>query len=199
MRVTITAAKRACEAVGARQVVLVAFDGTGRFACASYGETKAECAEVAGTCDAVYEALRDGDLPGPGGDCIPHPKGMANQVLAARVHEVAAYVGVDHRSAAVALDMLGGSARATAAGAARAWTALREVRRHLAAANSAGAAGAVDLALAPRAEDDELVDAATDAAGKAWREHGDFERVARAVLAAVGLSRTGDVPDDGGR
>lgn len=65
MRVTITEARACCEAVGARQVVIVAFDGTGRYAVTSYGATKAECAAVRPLCDAVADALASGVLPAP--------------------------------------------------------------------------------------------------------------------------------------
>lgn len=61
----ITAARRACEELQARQVVLVAFDGAGRVACVSYGATKGECAAVAPLCDAIYEEILDGALPAP--------------------------------------------------------------------------------------------------------------------------------------
>lgn len=65
MRATITEARRACEAIGARQVVIIAFDVDGRFAVTSYGETKAECAAVRTLCDRIADDLRSGRLEGP--------------------------------------------------------------------------------------------------------------------------------------
>lgn len=65
MHVTITAARATCEAVGARQVVVVAFDGTGHYAVTSYGTTKAECAAVRPLCDAIADELASGALPTP--------------------------------------------------------------------------------------------------------------------------------------
>lgn len=65
MKPSITAARRVCEAIGARQVVVVAFDGDGCYAVTSYGETKAECAAVALLCDAIANDLTSGRLPMP--------------------------------------------------------------------------------------------------------------------------------------
>ena len=65
MKVSIAAARRACEAVGARGVVLIGFDARGQFGCASYGETKQECAETRPTCDAIADALLAGTIPAP--------------------------------------------------------------------------------------------------------------------------------------
>lgn len=67
MRVTITDARAVCEATGARQVVVIAFDGAGRFAVTSYGTTKAECSAVKPLCDAVASHLAAGTLPAPEG------------------------------------------------------------------------------------------------------------------------------------
>lgn len=65
MNVTIGKAQACCEAVCARQVVVIAFDGTGRYAVTSYGATKAECAAVRPLCDAVADGLASGALPAP--------------------------------------------------------------------------------------------------------------------------------------
>lgn len=59
-------AQRACEAAKARQAVIVWFDEAGQFAVASYGETKAECAAVKPTCNAIADAIDAGELPCPG-------------------------------------------------------------------------------------------------------------------------------------
>jgi len=58
-------AQRACEAAKARQAVVVWFDEAGRFAVASYGETKAECSAVKPVCDAIANAFENGNLPMP--------------------------------------------------------------------------------------------------------------------------------------
>jgi hypothetical protein len=60
-------AQRACEAAKARQAVVVFIDEVGQYAVASYGETKAECAAVKPLCNAIADALDDGELPMPGG------------------------------------------------------------------------------------------------------------------------------------
>lgn len=65
MKPTITIARRACEAAGARQAVLVVFDDAGRFGVVSYGETVAECKAVAPLCDEIAVALQEGLLPNP--------------------------------------------------------------------------------------------------------------------------------------
>jgi hypothetical protein len=59
-------ARKVCESLQARQVVVVAFDGGGAFAVASYGETTRECAEVKPLCDDIAKGLMDGRLPAPG-------------------------------------------------------------------------------------------------------------------------------------
>lgn len=63
MRPSIKLVQRACEAAGARQAVVVWFDANGKYAVASYGETKAECAAVKPLCNAIADALDDGELP----------------------------------------------------------------------------------------------------------------------------------------
>lgn len=65
MRPSVKLAQRACEGAGARQAVVVWFDGDGRYAVASYGETKAECASVKPLCNAIAEALNERLLPSP--------------------------------------------------------------------------------------------------------------------------------------
>jgi len=59
-------AQRACEAAKARQAIVVFIDEVGQYAVASYGETKAECAAVKPLCNAIADALDDGELPMPG-------------------------------------------------------------------------------------------------------------------------------------
>jgi hypothetical protein len=59
-------AQRACEAAKARQAVVVFIDEVGQYAVASYGETKAECSAVKPLCNAIADALDDGELPMPG-------------------------------------------------------------------------------------------------------------------------------------
>jgi len=58
--------QRACEAAKARQAVVVFIDEVGQYAVASYGETKAECAAVKPLCNAIADALDEGELPMPG-------------------------------------------------------------------------------------------------------------------------------------
>lgn len=62
---TVKEARRVCDALDARQVVVVAFDGEGAFGVASYGETRGECKLAAKTCDAIADMLMDGRLPVP--------------------------------------------------------------------------------------------------------------------------------------
>jgi hypothetical protein len=59
-------AQRACEAAKARQAVVVFIDEVGQYAVASYGETKAECSAVKPLCNAIADALDEGELPMPG-------------------------------------------------------------------------------------------------------------------------------------
>ena len=65
MNPQIRHAQRACEAAKARQAVVVFIDDVGQYAVASYGETKAECAAVKPLCNAIADALDDGELPMP--------------------------------------------------------------------------------------------------------------------------------------
>ena len=41
-------------------------DESGQYAVASYGETRAECAAVKPLCNAIADAIDDGELPMPG-------------------------------------------------------------------------------------------------------------------------------------
>jgi len=66
MNPQIRHAQRACEAANARQAVVVFIDGSGQYSVASYGETKAECAAVKPLCNAIADALDEGELPMPG-------------------------------------------------------------------------------------------------------------------------------------
>ena len=61
---TITEVRKLAEQLQARQAIVVAFDG-GRFAVVSYGTTKAECAAVRKTCDAIADGLLNGRIPAP--------------------------------------------------------------------------------------------------------------------------------------
>lgn len=65
MKSTVAAARRAAEDIGARQIIVVAFDYAGRYAVTSYGITKAECGDVARLCDAIADGLDAGTLPAP--------------------------------------------------------------------------------------------------------------------------------------
>ena len=65
MNPTIKIAQRACESAGARQAVVILIDDLGRYACVSYGETKAECTAVKPLCNAIADQIDDGELPMP--------------------------------------------------------------------------------------------------------------------------------------
>ena len=75
MRPSIRIAQSACEAAGARQAVVVWIDEAGRYAVASYGETKAECAAVKPLCNAIADAMDKNALPLPPLACgaVPMP------------------------------------------------------------------------------------------------------------------------------
>lgn len=66
MNPQIRHAQRACEAAKARQAVVVFIDESGQYAVASYGTTKAECAAVKPLCNAIADAIDEGELPMPG-------------------------------------------------------------------------------------------------------------------------------------
>ena len=55
--IRIKHARQLCEAIGARQAIVIGFDEAGRFAAASYGATKAECAAVGALLDDVVSLL----------------------------------------------------------------------------------------------------------------------------------------------
>ena len=58
---TITQAKRICEAVKARGVIVIAFDEES-VAGASYGETKPECKDMGVLLDAIVADIQSGRL-----------------------------------------------------------------------------------------------------------------------------------------
>lgn len=60
----ITDARKLCEALGARSVIVIACEGS-RYAAASYGETRAECASTGKTLDAIADALNEALIPTP--------------------------------------------------------------------------------------------------------------------------------------
>ncbi len=61
---TITTVRKTIEEHGARQGIVILFDGD-RFAAASYGTTKAECGRVGKTLDAIADLLTAGKIPPP--------------------------------------------------------------------------------------------------------------------------------------
>jgi hypothetical protein len=65
MKPTVSAAKALAERIGACQVVVVAFDGSGMFSTTTYGVTREACREIKKLGDAISEALESGDLPEP--------------------------------------------------------------------------------------------------------------------------------------
>lgn len=71
-RPTITAARRLCEEHGARQVIVLCFDGES-VAGASYGATREECADVAAVLDVLVDGMLDRSIPVPG--AIPPRRG----------------------------------------------------------------------------------------------------------------------------
>lgn len=64
-RPTITQARHLADALGARQVIVIAFD-TESFAASSYGQTRAECGDVGAVLDFIADGLRDRSIPAPG-------------------------------------------------------------------------------------------------------------------------------------
>ncbi len=57
-------ARSVCDAVGARSVIVLAFEGD-RVSGSSYGETVAECRSTGRTLDAIVAALEAGRIPAP--------------------------------------------------------------------------------------------------------------------------------------
>ena len=82
MNPQIRHAQRACEAAKARQAVIVFIDEYGQFAVASYGETKAECTAVKPLCNAIGDAIDEGDLPMPGNSKRPRKSKRALELEA---------------------------------------------------------------------------------------------------------------------
>lgn len=66
MNPQIRHAQRACESAKATQAVVVFIDKAGQYAVVSYGTTKAECSAVKPLCNAIADAIDEGDLPVPG-------------------------------------------------------------------------------------------------------------------------------------
>lgn len=61
---TIGAVRKVVEEHGAKQGVVLLFDGT-HFAAISYGHTKASCARVGALLDRIVELINFGELPNP--------------------------------------------------------------------------------------------------------------------------------------
>lgn len=59
--VTIGDARKICEKVGARGVIVLSFSAAA-FSAASYGQTKAECRQVGKLLDRIVSMLASGDL-----------------------------------------------------------------------------------------------------------------------------------------
>ena len=55
-------ARTLCESLKARGVIVLAFTED-NVAAASYGETKAECAQLKGTLDAIIRDIEEGEIP----------------------------------------------------------------------------------------------------------------------------------------
>lgn len=64
-RIPITTARKASEAAGARGVIILAFDETGRYSAVSYGETVRECGELGRVLDSIADGLERGTLRTP--------------------------------------------------------------------------------------------------------------------------------------
>ena len=61
-RPTVHQAHAICDSVKARGVIVLAFSDD-NVAGASYGETKAECKQIAFTLDEIIEAIQEGQIP----------------------------------------------------------------------------------------------------------------------------------------
>ena len=55
--IRIKHARQLCEAIGARQAIVIGFDEAGRFAAASYGATKTECTDAGVLLDDLVRVL----------------------------------------------------------------------------------------------------------------------------------------------
>lgn len=65
MKLTITMVRKVCEAAGAKQAVVVVFDGQGGYAAVSYGRTRELCGDVKPLCDEIADSIDAGTLPVP--------------------------------------------------------------------------------------------------------------------------------------
>lgn len=63
--VTSDVARAACNRLGAKQVVIIAFDGEGAFTVLSCGKTQAGCIAVRPVCDTIADMLMDGRINSP--------------------------------------------------------------------------------------------------------------------------------------
>ncbi len=63
IRPTISQARKLCGELKARAVIIIALDRD-NFQCASYGETKRECAQTGRTVDQIAEAIETGRIRG---------------------------------------------------------------------------------------------------------------------------------------
>lgn len=61
-RPTVHQARRICESLKARAVIILALSEDG-VAGASYGQTKLECKQTAYTLEVIMEGLEEGDIP----------------------------------------------------------------------------------------------------------------------------------------
>ena len=61
-RPTITQARRICDELKARGVIILAFTED-NFAGASYGETRGECRQLGVTLDAIVDDINAGRIP----------------------------------------------------------------------------------------------------------------------------------------
>ena len=60
-RLSITEARKICESLGARGVIVIAFSEDD-MAGTNYGATRAECADLGQTLDAIIESMQTGNL-----------------------------------------------------------------------------------------------------------------------------------------
>lgn len=64
-RIPISRVRELTEAAGGRGTIVLSFDGAGAYSGTSYGETRAECAELGKLLDAIADRLNAGTLPRP--------------------------------------------------------------------------------------------------------------------------------------